>query len=484
MSPRSGTPGRNKNDMEEIRGKSVLIVGYGREGRSVHAWLAKYYPALRVGIADRNVETELVSGEKYKGATVYNGEGYLFHLDEYDTIIRSPGISPYTPEIQKFLQHGGYMTSATNVFFSRVKGVTIGITGTKGKSTTSSLIKQILSAMYRDVRLVGNIGVPMLDSLELATEETVFVLELSSHQLFDCRYGPHIAVMLGIVSEHLDYYPNLASYANAKVNITSHQARGDYLVYNPRHTFVRELISSTRAQKIIYGDEASDTLSTFLKDGWISVRTGADVAPVLMMSDVPLLGNQENVLAAVTVSRLMNIPIPTIARAITPFQPLPHRLEFVGEFHNVRFYNDSLATIPQATIHALEALGSDVATLLVGGLDRHIDYAELGAYLRSHPVATLILFPDTGEKIWMSIGVVTKRAQKAHILKRFTASSMEDAVKLAYLHTPRGKICLLSPASASFNTFRDYADRGDQFKEWVKKIGTLPSSVSSSSLPN
>lgn len=452
----------------EIKGKSVLILGYGREGKSIHRWLMTHYPDMRVGIADRRVKTDSTTGEIDNGAAVYNGEGYLFHLDEYDTVVRSPGISPYLPEVSEYIKKGGHVTSATNIFFSLVRGTTIGITGTKGKSTTSSLIAHILSSAIKDVRLAGNIGEPMLDSLDTADANTVFVLELSSHQLLDCRYSPHIAVMLGIVSEHLDYYPDFLSYVNAKGNITRHQVAGDYFVYNPTHTYVREIAKTTAANHVRFGADKTSELQTYIQRGIIMVNAKDGESPVINLADVPLLGNVENVLAAVTVAQLMDVPVISIAAAITPFQSLPHRLEYVGEYRGVRFYNDSLATIPQATVHALEALGPDVVTLLAGGYDRSVDFTELGAYLRSHFVPTLILFPDTGEKIWEAIGEV----QQDYPIQKFEVSSMEEAVRLAYKHTPQGKICLLSPASASYNMFRDYEDRGNQFKTAVRELGT------------
>jgi len=452
--------------MEEIQGTSALILGFGREGKSVLAWLKTHYPALRIGIADKQVAEGLMSGQTMEGAVVYNGEGYLAHLTEYDTVIRSPGISPYLPEVAAFLANGGYMTSATNIFFSRVAGITIGITGTKGKSTTSSLIAHILRTQYADVRLVGNIGLPMLDALDTATDKTVFVIELSSHQLYDCKHSPHIAVMLGIVSEHLDYYPDLLSYASAKANIVRHQAGEDFLVYNPEHTLLRSLAESARSKKIVYGAKPHSGQYTTVRDGIVELYADGKSYQVITMSDVPLLGNQENVLAAITVASLMHVPIVSIAQAITPFKSLPHRLEFVGEFRGIRFYNDSLATIPQATIHALDALGTQGTTLIAGGYDRHLDFTELGAYLRSHTVASIILFPDTGKRIWEAIGQVQKGS-----INKFEVTSMEEAVKLAYVHTQVGAVCVLSPGSASYNLFRDYEDRGEQFKQWVRSLG-------------
>jgi UDP-N-acetylmuramoylalanine--D-glutamate ligase len=380
----------------EVRGRSALILGYGREGKSIHAWLKKHYPKLRIAVTDQKDGTE-----------------YLSHIAEYDTVVRSPGVPPY------LLGRARHITSATNIFFSRVQGKTIGITGTKGKSTTASLIAHILRVVYPDVRLVGNIGNPMLDALSGSSKNTVFVIELSSHQLVDIRYSPKIAVLLEIVPEHLDYYPDFASYKRAKENIFRFQKPGDHLV-------------------------RGETLDAVYK--------------------TTLLGNRENIAAAVKVARFMNVPEQVIQKQLATFSPLPHRLEFVGEHRGVRFYNDSLATIPEATIHALEALGGKVVTLIAGGYDRGLDYSALGSYLGHSSVNTLILFPDTGKKI--------ARVVKTKI-HTYAVGSMEEAVRLAYEHTPKGKICLLSPASASYNMFRDYEDRGNQFKEWVKKFGSL-----------
>lgn len=384
---------------EEIQGKSILIVGYGREGKSTEAWLTKHYPKLRIAVADKEKD----------------GDGYLSHVGDYDTVIRSPGVPPYQ------LTAARHVTTATNIFFSLVHGKTIGVTGTKGKSTTTSLIAHILSGTYSDVRLVGNIGLPMLDSLDSATEETIFVIELSSHQLVDIHYSPHIAALLAIVPEHLDYYSSFEAYKKAKENIFRFQKQGDYIV---------------RSEKIY------ETFTT------------------------KLLGNQENIAVAVRVARLMHIPDDSIRKQLETFTPLPHRLEFVGEYRDIRFYNDSLATIPEATVHALESLKGDVGTLIAGGYDRNLDFSVLGIYLAQNPIKTLVLFPDTGEKI--------KKAIESYHGKRMTyysVETMEEAVRVAYQHTPKGKICLLSPASASYNLFANYEDRGNQFKEWVRQIG-------------
>ncbi len=415
---------------QEIKGTSALILGYGREGRSVHVWLQKHYPSLRVAIADKKTD----------------GDAYLEHIGDYDSVIRSPGVSPYSKKMQEYVQQGGHVTTATNIFFSLVRGKTIGVTGTKGKSTTSSLIAHILTAHYADVRLVGNIGTPMLDELDSGNDDTVFVIELSSHQLVDIRYSPHIAVMLRIVFEHLDYYPDFASYVSAKSNIIKYQKPSDVVVYNPKHHEVAAIAQTGKSTRHPFHMENT------------------------VMFPTHVLGNAENIAAATTVSRLLGVSESVMKRQLESFTPLPHRLEYVGQYHRIRFYNDSLATIPQATIHALDALGEDVGTLIAGGYDRHLDYRELGLYVGNHPVGALILFPDTGKRIWE---VLPERARKQ--IRVYHVGSMEEAVRLAYAHTPKGNICVLSPGSASYNMFRNYADRGDQFKEWVRKLGSLPS---------
>ncbi len=409
---------------EEINGTSLLVLGSGRQGKTVVAWLAKHVPSLHVDTADKK-----------------DGDEYLSHLSKYDTVIRSPGVSPYLPEIVNFVRAGGHITSATNIFFSLCPGVTVGVTGTKGKSTTASLIAHLLSPVFADVRLVGNIGIPMLDHLEGATIDTIFVMELSSHQLADVHYSPHIAVLLHIVPEHMEYYPDFDTYKAAKANIVRYQKEKDVVVYNPMHPEVAAIVE--KAKSIRYTFQLSDA-SAFTTN---------------------LLGNAENIMAAVSVARVMKVPESDIKKYLTTFVSLPHRLELVGEKNGVRYVNDSLSTIPEATVHALDALGPDVTTLIAGGFDRGLSYDILGSRLADGLVTTLILFPDTGKKIWDAL----QKVKPATPIKKYDVSSMEEAVKIAEKETPSGKICLLSPASASYNMFRDYADRGEQFKYWVKK---------------
>lgn len=384
----------NTDMSNEIQGKSILILGKGREGKSARDYLEKNFSNLTIVMLDE-----------------YDSPTYLDNLDTYDTIIRSPGISPYK------IHTTAHVTTATNIFFSLVIGKTIGVTGTKGKSTTASLIAHLLSAYYTDVRLAGNIGKPMLDVLDKQSKDTIFVLELSSHQLVDIHYSPHIAVLLEVVPEHLDYYPDFATYKRAKENIYRFQKKDDILVQN-------EHVDASYA--------------------------------------TPLLGNQKNIAAAIRVAQLLHVPDGIINRQLATFQSLPHRLERVGMYNGITFYNDSLATIPEATMHALQSI-PNVETLIAGGYDRNLMFTKLSTYLNTHPVKNLIVFPDTGKKI--AQGIINKNITMFHV------TTMKEAIEFAYMHTPRGTICLLSPASASYNIFKDYADRGQQFRYWVETLG-------------
>jgi UDP-N-acetylmuramoylalanine--D-glutamate ligase len=446
----------------EIHGSSVVIVGFGREGRSVLHWLKSAHPDVSVSIADK----ELATAPEYKDVPIYTGDTYLSRLSDFDTVIRSPGVSPFLPEFVAYGKAGGHITSATNIFFSLCPGVTVGITGTKGKSTTSSLIASMAKQEFGDVRLVGNIGTPMLDQLESATAHTVFVIEMSSHQLEDFRYAPHVAVVLGIVPEHMDYYPNFATYVAAKSRLVLRQSKDDFVIYDPANQVVAGFARKSPAHKVICSASDTGEDSVYIRNGHVILDDGKKEAVVCRLDELILEGNRANIVAAVAGAHALGVSIGHMHDGLRVFAPLPHRLERVGKYRGVEFINDSLATIPEATIHALRTLGPAVKTLIVGGYNRGLSFDALGSFLGETSVATLICFPDTGSLIWSSI----PSEAKARITK-VDVTTMEQAVAEAFRLTPPGAICLLSPASASYNLFRDYADRGDQFRRYAEAAG-------------
>lgn len=370
--------------INDLKNKKVLVLGLGREGKSTLNFLKKHFPTKVIGVADQN-----------------QGENYLDSLKDYDVIIKSPGI-PYLPEIKKVKRMGRIITSATNIFFENCKGKIIGVTGTKGKSTTTAMIYEVLKVGGLDVYIAGNIGKTALELLDNINRDSIVVYELSSFQLADLTKSPHIAVITNIYQDHLDWHGSFESYIKAKENISKFQSAKDVLISG--------------------------------KDG---------------------------IEAATAIGKLFKISKDKIKKAIKDFKPLPHRLEYIGEVKGIKFYNDSLATNPHATIYGLKLLGRDVETLIAGGFDRGVDYSILGPAIAKSKIKTLILFPNTGAKIEKAVREANGKQQI------FNAKNMKEAVKLAFEKTSKGKICLLSPASASFNMFKDYEDRGNQFKKMV-----------------
>ncbi len=440
--------------LDKLKDKKILILGFGREGRDTFLFLRKVFPKKVLGIADRNEE---VRSKKYedKKTKWCLGKSYLKTLKNYDVVIKSPGIPIHLPEVERAYKKGK-ITSQTEIFFNNCQGHIVGVTGTKGKSTTSSMIYQILKACperSRRAYLVGNIGKPVLNLLSSGTPRDVYIYELSSHQLYNLKKSPHVAVFLNLFAEHLDYYKNFQEYARAKANIALHQTKNDYLVFNSEDKNVREFAKKSKAKKIPIKGEYYEL--------------------------------DKN--AARAVGTIFKIPLKVIDKTIKDFKYLPHRLELVGKFRRITFYNDALATIPEATIAAMKTLGNKVETIMLGGFDRNIDFKNLAREVLKRKIKTLILFPTTGDKIWREIikMVPVKKLPKTFLINRamrtsFSSSSsprnvgaryMKDAVELAYQFTRKGKICLLSTASSSFSIFKDYKEKGNLFKKYVKKYG-------------
>jgi UDP-N-acetylmuramoylalanine--D-glutamate ligase len=398
--------------------KSALILGYGREGHATERFLAERFPHVLVGTSDKE-----------------DGEGYLQKQDKYDIVIK-------TPVIPKELVSAHY-TTATNLFFSEVsREQIIGVTGSKGKSTTSKLIYEMLKQGGAKVRLVGNIGVPALQEI-LETpvhEDELFVFELSSYQLEDLDVSPHIAVITSLFPEHIDHHGSLEAYYEAKRNIIRFQEADD--------TFV-------------------SAEGFALLDAWADDAFGSVLFPETIpfkISNPSLKGdhNLSNVRLAYTVARMFGVSEVDIQQAVEAFVGLPHRLEPAGTYKGIEFYDDSISTTPQSAIAGILAL-QNVDTIILGGVDRGYDFAPLEKELRAQGIRNVILFPESGEHMLASEEGFT-------ILH---TSSMEEAVQFAYAHTQEGKSCLLSPSAPSYNLFTNFEERGEAFKAAVKKYGTV-----------
>ncbi len=437
----------------ELKDKKILILGFGREGIDTFNFLRKAYPDKLIGIADKTNRGELGAKarsviKRDKKLRLHLGKDYLNALTHYEVIVRSPGVAPKI--IKPFITKNQSLTSQAGIFFEECPGKIIGVTGTKGKSTTASLIYKILKENGIKAKLAGNIGKPMLSLISSARENAYYVLELSSHQLLDLKKSPHIAVLLNIFPEHLDYYTGLADYINSKSRITRYQTKKDFLIFNPDNEPVKKIASKSKAKKISLASVRLPKKNFLLKGRF----------------------NLYNIKAAVAAARLAGLDDKDILKIVERFKPLPHRLEYIGKYKGILFYNDALSTIPEATLAALETLGKNVQTIFLGGFDRGLEFGNLVEKILNGPIKNIILFPGTGERIWREMLKQTEKNE--NLLKKhkvFLVQSMEDAVKLAYEFTDRGKICLLSTASPSFGLFRDYREKGSLFKKFVKKYG-------------
>ncbi len=408
-------------ELKDLKNKKILILGFGREGKDTFLFLKKLFPSKRIGIADKDTKIKAK-------ADLFLGKNYLKAIKKYDVIIKSPGI-PFKSIPKSYL---GKIITQTDLFLANSQGLIIGITGTKGKSTTSSLIYNILKAGGKRAHLIGNIEKPVLSFLLGKNKKDIFVYELSSHQLYNLKQSPNISVFLNIFPEHLDYYRNFKEYAKAKANITLYQKKEDYLIFNKKDKLVSSFAKKSKANKL------------------------------------PIVGDYYELdkAAAKKVGKLLKISPKLIKKVIDNFKGLECRMELVGTFKGITFYNDSLATIPEATILAIKSLGSEVETILLGGFYRNISFKSLARKILKSKIKTVILFPSTGEKIWKEISSLDKKKR----IKHFFVKNMKEAVELSFKNTSKSKICLLSPASPSFGLFKNYKERGDLFKKYVKRL--------------
>jgi UDP-N-acetylmuramoylalanine--D-glutamate ligase len=392
----------------------ILLLGYGKEGQMTDRYLKTRFPWLKIFIADQTIS-----------------KNYLKEQAKFDFAIKTPGL----PKNKVTIPY----TTATNLFFSQIKNPIIGVTGSKGKSTTASLIYEMLKAGGYDVELLGNIGSPMLVKLlKPVPTSKIFVVELSSYQLEDIEHSPDVAVVTNLFPEHMNYHGGEKQYYEAKKNIINSQSLDDYFIYNDADKKLQSWAKSAKANSC----------------GLIKNLPLDD-------ADIPLLGkhNKDNVRMAVTVALLFGVNWSDIKYTIKKFKGLPHRLEFVGVHRGIKFYDDAISTTPESTMMAIKALPK-IGTIFLGGEDRGYDFGKLEKLIRAKKIKNIVLFPDSGKKI-------IKSRTGLNVLE---TKDMKQAVEFAYQHTKQGEICLLSTASPSYSVWKNFEEKGDLFKQWIKKL--------------
>ncbi|MGN0249631.1 MAG: UDP-N-acetylmuramoyl-L-alanine--D-glutamate ligase [Lachnospiraceae bacterium] len=464
-----------------IKDKSVLILGFGREGQSTLKAFLKAGSAKKITIADQkalSLEMEVFADAAYADYNLQSidfccGPQYQDFCDDYDLVMKSPGIvlkkdiSMYETEILSQMQ----------LFFEYYRDRIIGITGTKGKSTTTTLLHHILKESGRPAILAGNIGIPVFDILHEVTDESIFVIELSCHQLEYMTISPKWGILLNIYEEHLDHYGTLEKYIASKEKIYENQKDGDYLFVNPdvkpetgRCSANIKLvdIKHIKPDCNIESDKGVDIILNMPSDSdqMLPVISYQNRQCEIPTTEISLLGehNYLDIAYVYGVCCELGIDDEEFVKGLQSYVPLPHRLQYIGTVNGVAYYDDSISTIDETTIQALNTI-KNADTVLIGGMDRGISYVNLERYLADSKVAHIILMEDTGKRIYEEIQ--SDYPDFLHKERLFVVNHLEDAVSLAKQITKKGGSCILSPAAASYGIFKNFEERGDVFAQLV-----------------
>lgn len=438
-----------------IQGKRVLLLGFGREGQSTYQAIRRAGGYTQLDIAD---VLSPVSRPDEDGLWI-TGPDYQKCLDNYDVVFKSPGIVLEKP----IDEYRGRIVSQTEVFFHLFRDQIIGITGTKGKSTVTSLLYHILKHAGMDTMILGNIGIPALDHIEEVKPDTHIVFELSCHQLEYMSVSPHIGLLLNIHEEHLDHYGTMEKYVDAKEQIYRNQKAGDTLICNIQCLPKPGTCPSKLIKAAVDAPEADVCVWEQEERAWIRYGESSYRIPV---GQIKLLGqhNYFDIAVVYAVCRILGMDEDQFGAGLKTYEPLPHRLQYLGERDGVKYYDDSISTICDTTIQALRTL-KDTDTVLIGGMDRGIDYRELIEYLSLCKVPHIILMEATGKRIYQEIYKYYPDFNNRFRL--ILAEHLEDGVKRAKQITRPGHSCVLSPAAASYGIFRDFEERGETFARLV-----------------
>jgi len=421
--------------------KKVLILGFGREGRSTYNVIKNM--GCSIGIADKNdvsfdADVDFIIGDNYQKA-----------IYDYDIVFKSPGIV-LEDKSEKVLSK---IISQTDCMLKRYKNQIIGITGTKGKSTVTTLTYHILKNTVGNCILMGNIGIPAFDMLDEIDDNSILVFELSCHQLEYAPYSPHTGVLLNIFEEHLDHYGTFEKYADAKKNIYNNQTEDDVLICN---------IDDAPNKVYVHGNLVTVSMDKEA-DVYLSDDNILDFGTLIPFDQLQseLLGrhNMYNIAICYNICKRYGVTFEQFKTHLKTYKPLPHRLEFAGEYNGVKYYDDSISTISETTIRGLNSL-NNVGTLIIGGMDRGVCYNSLVEFLSTYPVDNIICMYDTGKILFDKM----KDFKDKNVV---LVADLKEAVSKAKELTKKGKCCLMSPAAASYGFFKNFEERGDKFKQYI-----------------
>ncbi len=438
--------------LERLRNKSVLLVGFEATNKAFFERL-KQIEGVKIGIADAN--------EKLKtpeDIVTHLGKTYLDKVQDYDVIIRSPGVR-YWPELFSVQDR---VTTATQLFFEEVRASTkatiIGVTGTKGKSTTSTLIHKTLEAAGKEAFLVGNIDLQDWDIIDQITNDSFIVYEMSSYMLADFTERPDIAVFLNAQTSHIDWHGTYESYVNSKGQITAFQNEKDTLVFNAVFPELVQIAERTKAKAIPFKHmETMHHDDEWFYDGGKELFETSSVV-------IPGRHNRDNILAVLSVAKILDIDFSNVLKVVKEFEGLRHRLQLVGTFKGIDFYDDAIASNPDSTMAALHTFKDRFGTLILGGKDTGFDFSPMAHLIAQIEVSTVVSLPGARKTI---LETLKHAGYSGNIVE---VKSMKEAVAACYKNTPEGKVAILSTATQSYDMFENYKDQGDQFQKFVKEL--------------
>ncbi len=443
----------------KIQGKTIVIGG-GKSGISSAKLLSRQ--GLPFAIYDGNADYKLP--EELEGTQCFLGEMTEEEMDEFDTVVVSPGVPLEMPLVKSFIDKGKYVIGEIELAYQFAKGKIVGITGTNGKTTTTTLVGEIMKSHYDEVFVVGNIGIPFTDTADQTSENSVTVIELSSFQLETIdSFHADVSAILNLTPDHLNRHLTMERYAECKFKITNGQTKEEICVLNAENEYTRKFAESCPATTVMFSSERKLKNGLYLKDKEIMlVRAGYEM-PLMNVYDMNLVGkcNAENVMAAIAMGIQMHIPLAKIITTIKNFKAVEHRIEYVATKRGIRFYNDSKGTNPDAAIQGIRAM--DTKTCLIGGgYDKEIPFDDwIKAF--DGKVKKLVLIGQTAK-------IIAQTAEKYDFHDYVFADSLEEAIDICYETAEEGEAVLLSPACASWGMFPNYEVRGDIFKDYVRKL--------------
>ena len=474
---------------QKLKSSKIAIIGLGVSNIPLIKYL-KNLNANVVAFDKRDIEkidNNIIKYLRENNIVGNFGEKYLENLKGFDIIFRSPSCRPDTQELLEEKKRGAIITSEIEMVVKLCPGKVIGITGSDGKTTTTSLIYEILKKANYNCYLGGNIGTPLFDKLPDMKKEDIIVLELSSFQLMDMEVSPNISVITNITPNHLDIHKSYEEYIDSKKNIFKFQTENDILVLNYNDEIVKNFEKEAKGKVVFFSKESKLENGVMLNDDIIKYAENGIRRQLLNVKDVKLRGrhNYENICTAIAATYTL-ADFDIIVEAVKEFKGVEHRIEFIKNINGVKWYNDSIGSSPTRTIAGLRAFDEDVV-LIAGGYDKHLDYTPLAKPILEK-VSTLILLGQTAKKIENSVKNEVEKLngeiyeENNHqilkynidnvekIIKLYMVDSLEKTVEIAYKEATNKDVVLFSPASASFDMFKNFMERGEKFKKLVNDI--------------